>query len=441
MAKKSSATLESRATEYGFYKSELSNGVRVLTEQHTHPRAVSLGVWILTGTRHEPPGQEGISHLLEHLVFKGTKKRSAFQIAQSLECLGGELNAYTTREYTCYHALVLKDHWRVALDVLCDLVSNMKIKATDFDLEKGVILQEIAMSEDNLDELVFDLYFEEFLKGHPLATPILGSAKSIEKMKQSAVVSHYKGAYQGPRIIVSVAGPVEHHEVVKALEPLLSSKEKKATPYPQRSRPQPKHRSGSVVLQKDVEQLHFLLGLPSASFNDRTRFEAFIVNALLGGGMTSKLFQSIREKRGLAYSVFSSLNTFTDFGLLSIYAASDEAKAKAVMNTIRSELQKLRSRGIRNQELDFFKTQVRGSLLLGSDDMENRMSSIAVNEMVFGRYRPVEEIIQEVEAVNVAGVDQFLHEYFDLSKMGRLMLGGGAEKLKTWFEDFDLEKH
>jgi predicted Zn-dependent peptidase len=163
MVKKGSATLGSRAPEFGFFKSEFNNGVRVLTESHSHPRAVALGVWILTGTRHEGPGKEGISHLLEHLVFKGTKKRSAFQIAQSLECLGGELNAYTTREYTCYHALVLKEHWKVALDVLCDLVSNMKIKASDFDLEKGVILQEIAMSEDNLDELVFDLYFEKFL--------------------------------------------------------------------------------------------------------------------------------------------------------------------------------------------------------------------------------------------------------------------------------------
>ncbi len=423
----------------GFAKSELGNRIRVISELHPVSMAVSIGVWVLTGTRHEPKGQEGLSHFLEHMVFKGTKKRTSFDIAKSLECLGGELNAYTTREYTCFHAYVLKDHWKVALDVLCDLVSNMEVDRADFELERSVILQEIAMAEDNLEELAYDIYFEHFLRDHPLGVPILGSENSIKNLSKKSVLDFYKGRYQGPGLIVAAAGPIDHYELVKATEKLLGKKTRMMKPDPAPSRRPPKHRDGGIVLERPAEQVHLLMGLPSASFNDKTRFEAFIVNAMLGGGMTSKLFQSIREKKGLAYSVFTSLNTFTDFGLLTVYAGTEAKKVKSVMITIRNELLKLKAKGVGPKELEFFKTQVRGSLLLGSDDIENRMSSIAVNEMVFGRYRPVNEIIDEVEAVTVESVDEFLQKYLRLEKMGRLLVGGGASEIEGWFQDFRME--
>jgi len=423
-----------------FHKTTLKNGVRVLSESHPHSRAVSIGLWILTGTRHEPKGHEGVSHFLEHLVFKGTKSRSAFEIAKSLECLGGELNAYTTREYTCYHAYALKEHWNVALDVLTDLVSNMAVKTSDFELERSVILQEQSMAEDNIEELIFDLYFEKFLKDHPLGTPILGMKNSISSMTQKKVQAYYRDRYQGPNIMVSATGPIDHGALVAEVDRLLKKKERKVGRVPSKAKLKPSHHQGTHVEDKPVEQLHILLGLPSASFNDRTRFEAFVVNALLGGGMTSKLFQSIREKQGLAYSVFSSLNTFTDFGILNIYAATEKDKAHQVMKTIRKELHRLKSHGIRKRELDFFKTQVRGSLLLGSEDIENRMSSIAVNEMVFGRYRPVDEVIEEVEAISVVGVEEFMDKFFHLNRMGKMMIGGGAQELSAWFHDFDMSE-
>ncbi len=293
-----------------FKKTTLKNGIRVVTEMHSESRAASLGIWVGTGTRDEAPGDEGISHFLEHLVFKGTETRSAFQIAKSLEALGGELNAYTTREYTCYHALVLKDHWQQALDVLSDLVSNMKMNRSDFALEKSVILQEITMGDDALEELIYDEYLSKCLPKHPLGRSILGTEASVEAMTQKQIQTYYKERYSGSNLIVSASGNIDHEEFVKRVEDVLGHKPKKRLKL---RRTRPKHRAFRSVVEKPVEQLHILMGLPCATFKDKDRFEAFMVNALLGGGMTSRLYQSVREKKGLVYSIYSSLNTFDDF--------------------------------------------------------------------------------------------------------------------------------
>ncbi|MFN7730064.1 MAG: M16 family metallopeptidase [Bdellovibrio sp.] len=415
-----------------FKKTTLANGIRVVSEMQPESRAAALGVWVLSGTRDEASNEAGISHFLEHMVFKGTKNRTAFQIAKSLEELGGELNAYTTREYTCYHAFVLKDHWRVALDVLSDLVNNMQLKKSDFEVERSVILQEIAMGDDSQEDMIYDHYFDKAFGKHPLGRPILGNQNSIAKMNMKQVRDRYEQHYSGPNLIISAAGDLEHQDLVSAVEKAL--KRKKKTRFKvQRSKP--RHAAIREVVERPGEQLHLLMGLPVTSFKDKYRFEAFIVNALLGGGMTSKLYQKVREKKGLVYTIYSSLNTFVDYGLINIYAACEPKNMVPVIKNIQTEVRALKERGVRASDIELFKTQVKGSLLLGSDDVENRMSSIGVNEMVFQEYRPVERVIEEIEAVTPKTIKEFMREYYDMEKWGLVLLGAEAESHREMIEN------
>ena len=420
-----------------FKKDELSNGIRVLTEKHSESRAVSISIWVLTGTRDEMPEVAGISHLLEHLVFKGTKTRNAYQIAKSLEALGGELNAYTTREYTCYHALVLKDHWETALDVLADLVSNMNLTKKEFDLEKGVILQEIAMSDDSHEEVVYDVFFDQVYGAHPLGRSILGTPKSIISMRQNQVMDYYKKTYSGRNIIVSVAGCFDQDDMMTGIEKRLGKKKSESLPQ---NRKAPRWLKRRHVMEKQAEQVHLLMGLPTASFRDKYRFEAVIVNSLLGGGMTSRLYQSVREKKGLVYTIHSSLNTHIDSGMLTVYAGTETKNARKVGDLISKEFSKLKKRPVGKQDVEMFKTQVIGSILLGSDDIENRMTSLAVNEIVFGQYRAVESVIDEIKKVHVDTVNHYIQNEIKLDKASGVLLGTGVNELKSWWEDLEFDK-
>lgn len=406
-----------------------------MSEFHPGSRAVSIGIWVLTGTRDEIPEIAGISHLLEHLVFKGTDSRSAYQIAKSLEALGGELNAYTTREYTCYHALVLKDHWQKALDVLSDLISHMHPNHKEFVLEKSVILQEIAMSEDNHEDVVYDVFYEQVYGAHPLGRPILGTPKSIALMKQKQVMDYYKKNYTGKNIIVSAAGCLDHEEFLAGVHEHLGKKQKYTL---KDTRKKPRWLKRRHVVEKQAEQVHMLMGLPTASFKDKHRFEAVILNTLLGGGMTSKLYQSVREKKGLVYSIFSSLNTNIDSGMLNIYAGTEAKNVRKVGDLISKEFAKIRKNGVTRNDVEMFKTQVTGSILLGSDDIENRMTSLAVNEMVFGQYRSIESVIEEINEVTVDTVNHYLRHEIDLNQASGVLLGPGVNELKEWWGELEL---
>ncbi|AGH95763.1 M16 family metallopeptidase [Pseudobdellovibrio exovorus] len=421
-----------------FKKSVLPNGVRIVTEHHPHSKSVSIGVWVLTGTRDEKPEEVGISHFVEHLVFKGTKTRNAYQIAKSLESLGGELNAYTTREYTNYHCTVLKEDWRIGLEVLADLVCNMKISQKDFDLEKKVILQEIAMCDDLPEELIYDYFYEGVYKNHPLSRQILGQAETITKMTQKKIFEFYRHFYQGKNLIISAAGPLEHDQLVIECQRLFKNRKKFSAKSNRRA---PRWKRYRKIFERDMEQAHVLVGLPSTSFNDKFRFEALVLNSLLGGGMTSRLYQAIREKQGLAYTVFSSLNTNVDSGNISVYAGTDSANVKKVMQIIKDEFAKLKKQGVRSSDLTLFKTQVRGQLLMGSDDIENRMSSLGVNEMVFERYKPVSNVIEEIEKISVESMNQYIAKYLDLDKMSVVLMGPNLQGHQQWLQDFDFSKN
>lgn len=409
----------------------------MVSEYHPHSKSVALGVWVLTGTRDEDPEEIGISHFVEHLVFKGTKKRNAYQIARSLESLGGELNAYTTREQTTYHCTVLKEDWKIGLEVLSDLVCNMKISKKDFELEKKVVLQEIQMSDDSPEEIIYDYLFEHCYANHPLGRQILGKSDTLSKMTQKKVYDFYKKFYQGSNLIVSAAGPLEHDALVIEAQKMFRTRKIFDVPNVRRA---PRWKAARKFYDDDSEQVHILLALPATSFHDKYRFEAFIVNSLLGGGMTSKLYQAVREKQGLAYSVFSSLNTQVDCGNITIYAGTDPTKVKKVISIIKDELLKIKKDGIKKSDLDLFKTQVRGQLLMGSDDIENRMTSLGVNEMIFADYRSVEKVIQEVEAVSEKSIKMYLKEHFDLEKMAVILMGPHVSKMKPWVNAINFAK-
>ena len=410
-------------------KTEMKNGIRVVSETHPGSRAVSLGIWLLNGSRDESPEMQGASHFLEHLVFKGTKKRTAYQIAKSLECLGGDLNAYTTKEYTVFHALVLQEHWEIALDVLCDLVQNMQVASKDFRNEKQVILQEIAMTDDNNEDQVFEKYFDLIYPKHSLGRPIAGTEGSVRQISQKQINQFYEHFYAGNRLIVSCAGNVDHSDLISGVQKRLSRKKKNRKSF---DRKQPRFNVDRRLIERPGEQQHLILGFEGPSYKSRTKYHAYILNALIGGGMTSKLFQSIREKKGLAYSVYSMLTHFSDTGLFSIYAGADVDQMQKVVRLIHTELAKVRRNGLTQRELDMYRTQVVGSMLLGADDLENRMSSIALNELIYGRFRSVEEVVSELQNVDLKSMNQYVDEVLDPSLFSGLILGKEASK-QSWF--------
>jgi predicted Zn-dependent peptidase len=425
-----------------YQKTTLKNGLRVVTEHHPESRSFSCGAWFIRGTRDEPEGLEGISHFLEHLVFKGTRKRSALDIAASLENLGGDLNAYTTKENTCYHGLVLSEDAPLALDVLVDLLTGMKIKSRDFDLEKNVILQEMAASVENHEDFAFELFFEKAYAGHPLAKKILGTEKSISSLSKKDVERYYSDFYRPENVIISASGALKHKAIVDLIDKLMrrasrwsNKKDKLKTQLSYGHREPPSWKVFREVVERKTEMVHVLLGIPVPSFKDKDRFDAFVLNAYLGGGMTSRLFQSVREKRGLVYNIQSTLNTHEDCGAILVYASTERGNVKEVVQIIVDELIRLKKKEVKKEFVEQFKKQIAGQILLGSDDMENRMTSLGVNEMVFGNYRSVEQVIRDVRSVNEKSMSKFVKTYLDFDKVSALLVGPNTSEFKSWWEN------
>lgn len=401
--------------------STLSNGAKVVTEYHPTSKAVCIGLFVNVGTRDEPKGLEGAAHFIEHMVFKGTETRDAYEIARSLEAVGGDLNAYTSREETCFHATCLREHLPMAVDVLADLLSNAQFDLRDFKKEREVILQEVRMSNDDVDELVYDFYFEKAFKGNDLSRPILGTQKSLQGITRRKLVDFYHRRYFPPNMVVSVVGHAQHEEVCEILERTLHVR-KKAVPV-RSLRRKPIVKNFVKVENRSLEQVHVLVGLPSASAKDKARFESYIVNAALGGGMTSRLYQKIREKRGMSYTVYSSVHPFSDTGLMITYAATSKKHLTAVVRAILREIKSLKVKGMRTSEIEAYKTQVIGEILLDADNIENRMQSLGANLLLHGRPRTVEDVVADVKSVNADTVQNFFRKYFDLEKMGILVMG------------------
>jgi predicted Zn-dependent peptidase len=415
-----------KAFEYEpvYKKTILDNGVRVVTEHHPASRAVCAGIFVDLGTRDEPKDMVGAAHFVEHMVFKGTETRDAYEISRSLEAVGGDLNAYTSREQTCFHATTLREHLSLSLDVLSDLMSNAQFDANDFKKERDVIVQEINMSADQHDDYIFDMAFEASFRGHELGRNILGSSKTLAQITRKKLMDFYKSRYQGENMIVSVAGHVSHDEVVDIMARTLSLRRRSFHTPP---RKKPTYKPFLKVLNKPAEQEHVLLTVPSVSLRDKHRFEAYIANAALGGSMTSRLYQKIREKMGLAYTVYSYQQPFIDTGLQFVYAGTSGKHLKKVIGTIGREFKHLQQKGLSRTELDYYRTQIIGSLVLEADDIDNRMSNLGYNEMVHGEYRTVDHTIADLQNVTVDSMNAFLKKYFDISKPGAIVIGDVSE--------------
>ena len=401
-------------------KTILSNGVRLLSERHPTVPAVHLGFWFMTGTRDEPTGQQGISHLLEHFVFKGTKKRNSYEIALSLEAVGGELNAFTTKEYTCYHTVSLAEHLDLSIDVLADLVFGATLPIGEFEKEKKVVIQEISMAREDYSEHIYDVFMKNCFRSNAMGTPILGNKKSITALARKDVRAYMQGRYNTENLVITVVGALDHKKLVQKFEKRLKAAPRQGVNVVRES---PQFTTFQKRITCPSEQTHVLMGFPTASLKDPDRYESYFVSTLLGGGMTSRLYQKLRERYGLAYSVYAYLYTFLDSALSYYYVATEKKNATRSMEMVVKELKSLRKNGLQKSDLELYRTQMRGHLLLASDDLENRMMNLAYNEMIFGRQRTIAEIVKEIDQISLGSLHAYIERYVDPDRISSVTMG------------------
>jgi predicted Zn-dependent peptidase len=399
----------------------LPNGLTILTEKMDHIRSVSMGIWVRTGSRHEDPNVNGISHFVEHMVFKGTTTRSAEDIARQVDSIGGNMDAFTGKETVCFNIKVLDEHLPVAVDVLSDMVLHPVFDSSEITRERGVILEEIKMDEDNPDYLVHEIFTQNFFKGHPLGKPILGTKETVRRFDKDAVAAYYGGKFVPGNLIVSAAGNVEHEDFVG----LLRKQFAQLTAGSNGWHDSPPKINSRIILRnkKALEQVQICVGVPSYSISHEKRYASYILNTLLGGGMSSRLFQNVREKQGLVYSIFSELNPFRDTGLLSVYAGTSRESAPKVVRSIVSEFRQLKDNPVSEEELKRAKDQLKGSLMLSLESSTARMSNLARQEMYYDRFFGMDEIIQRIQAVTVEDLLQSANEFFQPELIAVTVLG------------------
>jgi predicted Zn-dependent peptidase len=388
----------------------LPNGLRIITEAMPTVRSVTVGIWVGVGSRDEAPSLAGASHYLEHLLFKGTKRRDALSISSAVDAVGGEMNAFTSKEYTCFYVRVLDTDLPLAVDVVCDLVTSSVIKGVDVESERGVILEEIAMHEDDPTDMVHDQFAQVLFGDGPLGRPVLGTVDSIESIGRAAIAGYYRRRYRAQDMVVAVAGNVDHAAVVRLVKKAFATAglaDLQAAPSAARMGDRRLPVAGGVrVVRRTTEQANVVLGTPGVSRRDERRFALGVLNAALGGGMSSRLFQEVREKRGLAYSVYSYHAQYADAGLFGVYAGCVPRKVDDVLAICRDELEKVAAHGITGDELERGKGQLRGALVLGLEDTGSRMSRIGKAELVYGELLSVDQIIERIDSVTLDDVTE-----------------------------------
>jgi predicted Zn-dependent peptidase len=391
----------------------LPSGLRVLTEQVPGVRSAAIGIWVGVGSRDEAPALAGASHYLEHLLFKGTARRSALEISAALEAVGGELNAFTTREHTCYYARVLDQDLPLAVDVVCDMVTASLLRDDDVDAERGVILEEIAMHEDDPADLVHDVFSSSALGDGPLGRPVLGTTGSIGELSQPQIAGYYGERYVPPAVVIAVSGSLDHDAALGAVIKAMGSAWTGggADPLPARSGPRrPYPGRGVRVSKRSSEQAHLILGTAGVSRHDERRYALGLLSSALGEGMSSRLFQEIRERRGLAYSVYSFASHYADTGLFGVYAGVAPKRAKQVLELCREQLAAVAEQGLTAEELARAKGQARGSIALGLEDTGARMSRLGKGELAQGEVISVDETLARIDAVSLADVSRVAAE-------------------------------
>ena len=413
-----------------FTKTVLDNGIRILSEEMPNARSVSLGIWVENGSRHEPRHQNGISHFIEHLLFKGTDRRSAAQIAEEMDSVGGVLNAFTAKEHTCYYAKVLDENLPVAIDLLTDIFLHSVFDREEIERERSVILQEISQAEDTPDDYVHDLFNLDLFKDHPLGRPICGQAATVLKFSREDFLDFVRDRYLPGRVIVAASGHVSHEKLVREMDQRLGGKnlEFRIQDSEFRVGDSPKLQSGIFQHSKPLEQVHLCLGVAGIHQTHPLRYAAYILNTILGGGMSSRLFQEIREKRGKAYSIYSFLASYRDVGYLGVYAGTSLEWAEEVVDLMVREMGRLAAGEIGEEELQRTKSQLVGNMILGLESTDSWMSHITRNEIYFGKAISVEEISSGVRSVSRADIVDLARATFRSEEMALSLLGDFEKK-------------
>lgn len=403
-------------------KTVLDNGVRVISEALSGAHSVAIGVWVENGSRHELPAERGLSHLLEHMLFKGTERRSALEIAREIDSVGGMLNAFTSREYSCYYAKVLAQRLPLAIDLLSDVIRHPRFDLDDLEKERRVVLQELHMVEDTPDDLIHDLFSQIFWQDHPLGSPVLGTTETVRAFDRDALIDFLRRRYTGESLLVCAAGDLDHDELVDQLNrvfgDLPATGELSATAPPGYGR-------HLAICDRELEQVHLCFGTRALSQNHPDRFSAYLLNGLLGGSMSSRLFQKVREERGLAYSIYSYLHCHSDGGALVVHAGTAPDDARSVVEIIQREMRKLCDTVVPEKELMAVREQLRGNLLLSLESTENRMTRLAKNEIYLGGQIPLREVMHAFDRVTGEDVQAlarslFRDEFLNLQLLGRV---------------------
>jgi predicted Zn-dependent peptidase len=393
----------------------------LVAESYPFVRSASVGVWVKVGSSYEKEAESGMSHFIEHMVFKGTERRTPFEIATCLESLGGDLNAFTDREYTCYHATILSEHIDVALDILSDLVIRPTFPKDELDRERKVLLQELSMVEESPDDYITDVFLSSIWKNHALGRPIIGNRKTIKTISRAQLLRYFKEHYFAENMVIAVAGNVDLEAVREKCEAFFGS-------LPSKKRDPLKHKKSvyhpvKKALVMDTEQLHLLLGFEGMGFRDPYRFDSLIMSFFLGGGMSSRLFQEIREKAGLAYTVDCDCVPFSETGILSIYVAMSPRSFGQCMKILTREIQQLKETALTEQQLNVVKSQLKGTILLSNDNMDVRQESLGRNEIVFGRHISVDEVVEELARVSPQRIQDVAQRIFTPGKQAVVTLG------------------
>jgi predicted Zn-dependent peptidase len=407
----------------------LDNGLTLVTERLPEVRSVAIGVWLRRGSRHEPEALSGISHFIEHMVFKGTQNRSAEQIAAEVDSIGGYMDAFTAKEYAAFHLKVLDQHLPLAVDLLGDITLHPRFDPVDMAKEKTVIFEEMGMVEDTPDDLVMELFTGAFWPGHPLGRPILGSRRSVGRLRRDDIKTFFKGVYHPGHIVIAAAGNLQHRETRRLVRQAFGDL-KRRRPSALGTTP----RSASRIIsraKKDLEQVHLCLGAPALSQTHRDRYVIYVLNTVLGGSMSSRLFQNVREKRGLVYSISSGVSAYWDTGVLSIYAATSLDRIDDVVRLSLEELRRLKDEAVPAEELRRAKDHLKGSLMLSLENTASRMSHLARQEIYFGRQVDLDEILAGIEKVRATDVQRLAKGLFQ-GRLAASVLGNlRGHRLRT----------
>jgi predicted Zn-dependent peptidase len=408
-----------------YHKSVLSNGIRVVSEQMPQLKSVSLGIWIGTGSRHESDFNHGISHFIEHLIFKGTTKRNAKEIAEVVDAVGGQINAFTAKEYTCFYMKVLDAQLDFAAELLEDMIFHSQFATEDIEKEREVVLEELHMYEDSPEELVHDVHVQQLWAGHPLGRNILGTRESIATFDRKMLLDYYQHRYQTENIVIAAAGNLTHDALVECAQRYYGHLQKGfIVDHPHI----PLLKPTTHIRLKETEQVHMCLSTDSVAFDSHDIYGVYVLNNILGGSMSSRLFQSIREEKGLAYSVYSYPTNYSDSGLWTIYAGTRPGNAQHVLDLILENLRKVRSEGILLKELTKSKEQLKGTLLLGLESSGSRMSRIGRNELTMKRFVPLNEVVSKINDVTIEQIEGLIAHMMRKQTLSYTAIGPLKEK-------------